>query len=358
MKTRRITFPLEGFILSGGIRIVLQLANSLALNGYSVRIVVPDYAASPPFKLLDCIELVVVKTRGPAGIKKFVYRATLCLKAVREADICFATGYKTPYYLCLAKWLSFSRTRLIYLIQHYEPLSHAGLKNGISKLILSCIARLSYRLPLKKIAVSRWIRDKIGDTQIVVIDNGIDLATFCAASCPRAQTETFTVGTIANRTEWKGFPIFLDAVSRIPSQEKRAMRVVVASQTSFDMPNGVSAKIIHPLNDNELATFYRSCDAFVCSSTIEGFGLPALEAMACGATLITTECGGVSQFANPTNCLMVPPGDSKAIADAILELRRNHRLRLALREEALKTSRAFSLEKMISEYINIVSKYN
>lgn len=355
MKTRRVTFPLEGFNLSGGIRIILQIANGLAERNHRVRIIVPDYAASPPFALHDSVDLVVVRTFGSKAIRKTFYIAHLCLIATRDSDLCFATGYRTPYYLCIAKCLSLSRARIVYLIQHYEPLSHARYKKGLWKLLLPCIAKAGYRLPLKKIAVSNWVREQVGDETASVIGNGIDLSRFRPESDTHGMKNDFTIGTIASPTEWKGFRVFLNAICDMPTHERRSITVLIASQDPVELPPDVSATVVKPSNDEELVSFYRSCSVFVCTSWIEGFGLPALEAMACGAALITTKCGGVSQYANRTNSLMVRPGDSKAIAASIIALRKDRDFVQLLRRQGLKTARMFSLEKMTNDYCDFVS---
>ena len=354
MGQKRITFPLEGFNVSGGIRIVIQVANALAAGGHRIRIVVPDYAAAPPFPLHDSITLVVQPTRGRAPVvRKVWYVMTLCLTSTKDSDVCFATGYRTPYYLCLSKWLRFSRARLFYLVQHYEPWSHATRGSRLSRAILEYVAQLGYRLPLKTIAVSDWVRDMIGDPNTTVIGNGVDLGIFRPSKRGRAANEVFTVGTIAGAAAWKGYRVFLDALRELPAGVTKSMRALIASAFVPVMPTGISGEFITPSNDNELVDFYRSCDVFVCSSFIEGFGLPALEAMACGVPVITTSCGGASHYANESNCLMVPPGDSKAIAAAIVRLRDNPTSRLVLRERGLETAERHSLDQMSQEYVGL-----
>jgi glycosyltransferase involved in cell wall biosynthesis len=355
VKPRRITFPLEGFNLAGGIRIVIQVANALAKKGHRVRIIVPDYAAIPPFRLDDSVQLEIKRTRGANLLRKIYYLLILSLTSTRESDICFATGFKTPYYLCLSKWLRLSRTKLAYLVQHYEALSHAGT-GGVKKRVLSFLAWLSYRLPLKRIVASHWVKDMIADENAVLIQYGIDLSTFRPSNGTRNGAADFVVGTIAAPAVWKGYRVFLDAINQMSEEHKRNIKVIVATPLQVGLPSGVPAKLLKPADDDELASFYRSCDVFVWSSFIEGFGLPGLEAMACGAALITTACGGVSEYASNSNCLMVSPGDSRAIAESIVKLRENHALRIHLRENALETSSLFPVEKMNAEYVSLIEE--
>jgi glycosyltransferase involved in cell wall biosynthesis len=355
VKPRKITFPLEGFNLSGGIRIIIQVANALAKKGHRVRIIVPDYAAIPPFRLDDSVQLEIKRTCSAKLLRRVYYLLYLSLTSTRESDICFATGFKTSYFLCLSKWLRLSRTRLVYLIQHYEALSLAGNSDPWNR-VLSFLVRLSYRLPLKRIAVSHWVKDMIADENTVVIRNGVDVSTFRPGNGTRNAAADFVVGTIAAPAVWKGYRVFLDAINQMSEEQKRNMKVIVATPLQVGLPSGVAAELLKPADDGELAYFYRSCDVFVWSSFIEGFGLPGLEAMACGAAVITTACGGVSEYASNSNCLMVSPGDSRAIAESIIRLRENRALRSSLRENALKTSNLLSMDKMSAEYISLIEE--
>jgi glycosyltransferase involved in cell wall biosynthesis len=355
VKPRKITFPLEGFNRSGGVRIDIQVANALAKKGHRVRMIVPDYAASPPFRLDDSVQLEIKRTHGAKLLRKIYYLLNLSLTSTRESDICFATGFKTPYYLCLSKWLRLSRTRLVYLIQHYEALSQAGT-GGVRTSMLSFLARLSYKLPLKRITVSHWVKDMIADENAVVIRNGVDVSTFRPRNGTRNGAADFVVGTIAGSAVWKGYRVFLDAINQMSDEHKRNMKVIVATPLQVELPSGVAAELLKPSGDSELASFYRSCDVFVCSSSLEGFGLPGLEAMACGAAVVTTACGGVSEYASNSNCLMVSPGDSRAIAESIIRLKENGALRSRLRENALETSRLFPVEKMSAEYVSLIEE--
>jgi glycosyltransferase involved in cell wall biosynthesis len=60
---------------------------------------------------------------------------------------------------------------------------------------------------------------------------------------------------------------------------------------------------------------YNMSRVFLCTSKVEGFGLPSVEAMACGAALVTTDNGGSRDYAvHPETSLVAPFGDSEALA--------------------------------------------
>ena len=65
-----------------------------------------------------------------------------------------------------------------------------------------------------------------------------------------------------------------------------------------------------------LAAFYRLARAFVFPSLYEGFGLPPLEAMACGTPVVTSNVSSLPEVAGGA-ALLVDPHDTDAIADGI-----------------------------------------
>jgi len=68
----------------------------------------------------------------------------------------------------------------------------------------------------------------------------------------------------------------------------------------------------------ELVRRYNQAEVFVSPSLYEGFGLPAAEAMACGAPIVATTAGAFPEvIEDGVSGLLVPPGDARALADAI-----------------------------------------
>ena len=98
-----------------------------------------------------------------------------------------------------------------------------------------------------------------------------------------------------------------------------------------------------------------SCQT-VSTSYKEGFGLPALEAMACGCAVITSNSGGCLEYTNEENCLMYDAGNTKELAAHINTLVVNSNLRNQIIEKGIKTATTFTWDNSANQLLNIVGK--
>ena len=105
-----------------------------------------------------------------------------------------------------------------------------------------------------------------------------------------------------------------------------------------------------PMNHEELFRFYNKAIGFVFPSLHETFGMPILEAMACGCPVITSNVSACPEIAGDA-ALLVNPRSVEDIAAAILRLITDNELRSNLREEGLKRSKMFSWEKSAEEHL-------
>lgn len=95
--------------------------------------------------------------------------------------------------------------------------------------------------------------------------------------------------------------------------------VVAVAAPDVPLPAGMGR--LQDPTDAALADFYNSLTVFVLPSAYEGWGLTAVEAMACGAAVVTTASGGTADFAvDGTNALVVPPYAPEALAAACRRL--------------------------------------
>jgi glycosyltransferase involved in cell wall biosynthesis len=101
------------------------------------------------------------------------------------------------------------------------------------------------------------------------------------------------------------------------------------------------------LPDDTLAVLYRLADVFVFPSLYEGFGLPPLEAMACGAPVVTSNVSSLPEVTGDA-AVLVDPYDATSIADGVAKVLSDPALRSEMRVKGIARAREFSWERSVS----------
>jgi len=97
--------------------------------------------------------------------------------------------------------------------------------------------------------------------------------------------------------------------------------------------------------DDDLADIYNAADIFVYPSLYEGFGIPPLEAMACGVPTITSNVSSLPEVAGNA-CILINPNDTEEIEQSVFKLLMTEKLRQNMREMGLSRSKEFSRKKL------------
>jgi glycosyltransferase involved in cell wall biosynthesis len=105
----------------------------------------------------------------------------------------------------------------------------------------------------------------------------------------------------------------------------------------------------------ELAALYSCAELFVFPSLYEGFGLPVLEAMACGAPVVTSNLSAMPEVAGRA-AMLIEPRDIEGLADAMERPLRYSRVRTSLRSRGLKRAAEFSWERAARETVAVYER--
>lgn len=107
-----------------------------------------------------------------------------------------------------------------------------------------------------------------------------------------------------------------------------------------------SSKIIFTdfVPQNDLPYLYNGCEVFVYPSLYEGFGLPPLEAMSCGAPVITSNITSIPEVVEDSG-MLINPYDENELGKSIEKVLSDNILKQSLKEKGLKQSSKFSWNK-------------
>jgi glycosyltransferase involved in cell wall biosynthesis len=106
------------------------------------------------------------------------------------------------------------------------------------------------------------------------------------------------------------------------------------------------------VSELELITLYSMADVFVFPSFYEGFGVPPIEAMACGAPVITSNTSSLPEVAGDA-ALLIDPHNTGEIARAMLRVLENEQLRDELRQKGYVRAQHFTWPKSASKMLSV-----
>ena len=254
------------------------------------------------------------------------YLRTLPRKAARDGvDVLHCPGHRGPLR---------SRVPLVVTLHDLAVLRHPETFNrwtrNYSRILLPRIVEAATRV----IAVSSFTASEavellgVDDAKIRVVPHGVE-----PPFEPEGQAVTgeyaLAVGTVEPR---KNLPRAVEAA------QKAGIELRVVGPEGW---GDVGVQTLGFVSDEVLAALYRGAQCLVFPSLYEGFGLPVLEAMACGTPVVTANFGATAEVAGDA-AVLVDPYDVDAIAAGIEEARRR---RDELRAAGFQRARGFSWDE-------------
>ena len=154
----------------------------------------------------------------------------------------------------------------------------------------------------------------------------------------------------------------IKAISRLHEEGIQA-HLYIASATEADMAQfEFMTKDLHPylhplghVSDEKLIQLYNTCDVFTMPSYYEGFGFPILEAMACGAPVVTSTVSSLPDITGEA-ALQVDPNDPMMIAEKIAALLTDGNLAEAFIEKGIERGKKFTWDQTVCETLEVYEK--
>ena len=109
------------------------------------------------------------------------------------------------------------------------------------------------------------------------------------------------------------------------------------------------------VSELELVTLYSMADVFAFPSFFEGFGVPPLEAMACGAPVITSNTSSLPEVVGDA-ALLIDPNDTHALARAMMRLLEDVQLREELRQKGYERAKRYNVARVGTQNAQRLSK--
>jgi glycosyltransferase involved in cell wall biosynthesis len=316
----------------GGYRVHYEYANRLAARGHDVSII--HYVASARRRL----RARLLGTRRVVSWFEFDPRVSLHVTphfSIPQVDVGILTSWSTAE---LSEAFRGQASVLVQVVYDYEFWMTADPETR---------ARMAYafRIPDVSIATSHAVATMLRDAgrrPDAIIPCAIDHDAFGLDINPGDRPPT--IGMIVRPQGYKRTVDAIRALERL--RTTRVFRVIAVGWQQQALPEWIETW--DAPNDEAMRAFYNHLGVFVLPSEYEGWGLPAAEAMACGAAVVTTRSGGVEDFAvHGKNALLVPPRDLDALCHAVASLLDDHELRLRIAHGGLTSARQMSWDRAV-----------
>lgn len=344
----KITFVLPGYSKApvGGYKIVFEYANQLADDGYNICILYLNNTHLRKYKIPEFFKKAIIEFytqveptwfRLNKNIQKISSRNKRALTKISDSDIVIATAAIT------AKFVknNFEKAKKYYLIQGFEKwdMTEAELYQ-------------TYNFGFTNIVISKWLYSIVSaHTPIppVYIPNSIDIKIYKLRKKLNERLNP-EIGVLYHPNPVKGSKYALEALKIV---KNHIPDLQVKMFGTLNPPKNLPQWITYYKNASQEQTvkIYNSVKVFLSSSVEEGFGLTGLEAMACGATLVSTNYTGVREYArNGYNSILSPVKNSDILADNLILILKNDKERIRLAQNGIKTAKNFSIGKNYKKF--------
>lgn len=347
------------------IEAVLNGLNEVEHPFHEIRVYSPR-PIDPGVRLPPIATNVVLPSRLPLGL----WEQVALTRAHGSRDILFCPSYTLPLF-----------ARCPTLLTHHG--SYEGYKDAaqVFSFWARFKARIMYDLSAHRATlvstVSRYSQKdmahfyRLDPERIHVVPNGVDIRLFKPLNdpqiCSKWRRKIFGdnrpfVLYVGKPTKRRNLPSLLRAFAQLKRQEKIPHRLLLVGSSlpgeSFagEVRNlGLEADVVDLpyLEHDEIVLAYNSCEMLVYPSSYEGFGMPVLEAMACGAPVIALNNTAFPEFAGDV-ALLLPDAQPETLAAGILKIIRDSGLRASMADAGPKRAASYDWRIVTRMYLDLL----
>jgi glycosyltransferase involved in cell wall biosynthesis len=339
----KISFILPGGGVSGGVRVTVVEANHLLKRGHKVRILVRRKAAIGPRAIYRHLRDDIIHS-AHSWLKDFIGH----LESFKEINKCkFEKGE------IIVGVGSYVLEEMVQLQSLSNPKVH--YLHGITRWDPERMKRV-LNLPIPKIAVASYLVPLVESNGrgevLAVIPNGIDRSEYFMSG---NESEKDGVGTIYSSQTPKDPKTIVACIQKISiNRPEIPVRVFGTERKPKQLGQALYRRFPSVEKAREI---YSKSLVWIMTSKSEGFPAPPLEAMACGAVPVATDCGGTRDIiVDGENGFLVEVGNVNQIVDRVMLLLDDKVLRDRMRSKAEVTVDKFSWEKSIDQLENALKK--
>jgi len=261
---------------------------------------------------------------------------------IPKTDANVATWFPTA----LAVWLSGKGKQFYFMQDFHEQKMPSTYDRKLFQTTL--------RLPMYFLTNSEFTKDVVLEAQpnakVKVVGAGVNLEVFYPRKKRIVDSRGLPVAMIIVRKE----PIKqADLAIEVLNQVNKVIPVhaILVGEIPQNARIDFHFSSYKRITDNELAELYSASDLFLFTSSVEGFALPPLEAMACGTSVVTTDCKGNRDYAaDGFNCLISPPEDKEQLISQTVNLLKKEKLREHLIKGGFKTAKKFTWNRVVDRF--------
>jgi len=253
-------------------------------------------------------------------------------------------------------------------IHDLAPCELSGKYNWPRMFYARIVARALARRQDAIIAVSaRTARDiqrhySLGPPQVTCVHNGIDHDRFRPAAVPR---ENFLLYVARLEHPAKNHCRLIEAFTRFKSRTTSNWKLKLAGsdwqnahaihEAARRSPFAADIEFLGFVADAHLPALYQRAAVFIYPSLYEGFGLPPLEAMACGCPVIASDRGSLGEVVGDA-ARIIDPEDVNNMANAVASLWRDQDERARLAEAGLRRAAEFDWAKTAAATVRVYER--